>query len=134
MPGPQFPLYLLGHKMLHWYPYVPVGGEMTVNCAVLSYNGAMYFGFSGDVHAAPDLRRLETLLKLSFTELREAAGVRPPRKNKKKRVHAKTQTSSVTPPTSAETVHVSIPLPSVESRREPEPTAEAEKILTQLIA
>ena len=81
VPGPQVPLYLLGHKMLHCYPYVPVGGEMAVNCAVLSYNGAVYFGFSGDTHAAPDLRRLEKLLQESFVELREGVGLRlTPRK------------------------------------------------------
>jgi diacylglycerol O-acyltransferase / wax synthase len=73
--GPQSPLYLLGHKMLDWYPYVPVGGEMALNCAILSYNGVTYFGFSGDVHAAPDLGRLEALLRLSFAELRQAAGL-----------------------------------------------------------
>ena len=73
VPGPQYPLYLLGHKILHCYPYVPIGGEMSLNCAILTYNGMAYFGFSGDVHAAPDLRRLERLLKLSFTELRDAA-------------------------------------------------------------
>ena len=92
VPGPQYPLYLLGHKMLHWYPYVPVGGEMALNCAILTYNGTAYFGFSGDVHAAPDLRRLEELLKLSFKELREAAGVTPPQrreKEDKKRVRAR---------------------------------------------
>ena len=77
VPGPQFPLYLLGHKMLHCYPYVPVGGEMAMNCAILSYNGTVYFGFSGDVHAAPDLRRLEHLLNESFAELRDAARIRP---------------------------------------------------------
>src|SRR5438270_9121960 len=27
VPGPQSPLYLLGHKMLEWYPYVPVRSE-----------------------------------------------------------------------------------------------------------
>ena len=75
VPGPQFPLYLLGHKMLHCYPYVPVGGEMAVNCAILSYNGTVYFGFSGDVHAAPDLRQLEKLLKATFTELRLQLGL-----------------------------------------------------------
>jgi diacylglycerol O-acyltransferase / wax synthase len=79
VPGPQSPLYLLGHKLLDWYPYVPVGGEMAVNCAILSYNGTVYFGFSGEVHAAPDLRRLETLLRRSFAELREAAEISPPR-------------------------------------------------------
>ncbi len=54
VPGPQAPLYVLGHKMLHWYPYVPVGGEMAVNCAILSYNGMVYFGFSADAHVVPD--------------------------------------------------------------------------------
>ncbi len=81
VPGPQYPLYLLGHKMLDWYPYVPVGGEMAVNCAILSYNGKIYFGFSGDVHAAPDLKRMEKLLQTSFVELREAVGLRPPKKS-----------------------------------------------------
>ena len=85
VPGPQYPLYLLGHKILHCYPYVPVGGEMALNCAILTYNGTAYFGFSGDVHAAPDLRRLENLLTSSFTELREAAGVTSPRRIKKRR-------------------------------------------------
>ena len=68
--GPEAPLYLLGHKMLDWYPYVPVGGEMALNCAILSYNGFAYFGFSGDVHAAPDLTRLEGLLRQSFDALK----------------------------------------------------------------
>jgi len=80
VPGPQFPLYLLGRKMVDWYPYVPVGGEMSVNCAILSYNGTVYFGFSGYAHAAPDLRRMEKLLKASFTELREAALAKPPKR------------------------------------------------------
>src|SRR4029077_18380700 len=85
VPGPQFPLYLLGRKMLHCYPYVPVGGEMAVNCAILSYNGMVYFGFSGDVHAAPDLRRMEDLLMTSFAELRDAVGIKPPQKKKRPR-------------------------------------------------
>jgi diacylglycerol O-acyltransferase len=80
VPGPQFPLYLLGHKMLSWYPYVPIGGEMTVNCAILSYNGVVYFGFTGDAHAVPDLRRLEGFLNLSLTELQKAARIRAPQK------------------------------------------------------
>ena len=76
VPGPQTPLYLLGHKMLNWYPYVPIGGQMAVNCAVLSYNGVTYFGFSGDVHAAPDLQRMRRLLQASRLEMLQAAGCR----------------------------------------------------------
>jgi len=79
VPGPQFPLYLLGHKMLKWYPYVPVGGEMTLNCAILSYNGAVYFGFSGCSQAAPDLGRVVSLLKASATELCRATGIKSSR-------------------------------------------------------
>jgi len=79
VPGPQYPLYLIGHKLLRWYPYVPVGGEMAVNCAILSYDGKVFFGFSGDVHAAPDLGRMEKFVKVSFAELRSA--LRTPRKN-----------------------------------------------------
>ncbi|HXZ42411.1 MAG TPA: wax ester/triacylglycerol synthase family O-acyltransferase [Terriglobales bacterium] len=136
VPGPQYPLYLLGHKMLHWYPYVPVGGEMAVNCAILSYDGKLYFGFSGDTHAAPDLRRLEALLKTSFTELRDAAGIHPPRK-KKKIVRGKAQVRSKPAP-SAVTVRVPIPIPlssaSVKPTAERGSTNEEEKILTRLIA
>ncbi|MBZ5599413.1 MAG: wax ester/triacylglycerol synthase family O-acyltransferase [Acidobacteriia bacterium] len=82
VPGPQFPLYLLGHKMLSWYPYVPIGGEMTVNCAILSYNGTAYFGFTGDAHAVPDLGRLEGLLKVSLAELQKAARIGVQRKKR----------------------------------------------------
>src|SRR5271167_3934739 len=79
--------------MVHCYPYVPVGGEMNLNCAILTYNGTAYFGFSADSQAVPDLQRLETLLKTSYTELHKAAGLRAPdvapraphKKEKKKR-------------------------------------------------
>jgi diacylglycerol O-acyltransferase len=86
VPGPQVPLYLLGHKMLRWYPYVPIGGEMGVNIAVLTYDGTAYFGFTGDVKAAPDLERFEEFLRESFAELKAAAGLKPaPRKRARAR-------------------------------------------------
>jgi len=141
VPGPQVPLYLLGHKMLQCYPYVPVGGEMAVNCAILSYNGTVYFGFSGDVHAAPDLKRLEELLQQSFTELREAAGISPPQQGKKKIQGRKgvrrkrPVTARITIP--AETVFsapVSMNLAPLELKREIGPTpTEQETARTQFI-
>ncbi|MGA9861578.1 MAG: wax ester/triacylglycerol synthase family O-acyltransferase, partial [Terriglobales bacterium] len=154
VPGPQYPLYLLGHRMLRWYPYVPVGGEMTVNCAILSYDGTVYFGFGGDVHAAPDLRRLEAFLKTSFEELREAAGIKPPDKGEKKvrektqevkpprqsgkKVRARTQEASQPAPQPAATVRVTIPLTvpplPVKLAQAPPPTTDEERVLTQMIA
>jgi diacylglycerol O-acyltransferase len=98
VPGPQSPLYMLGRRMSRLYPYVPVGGEMALNCAILSYDDTMYFGFSGDVHAVPDMRRLEEFLQLSFTELREAAGLTPGKKSPRRRgVQTKAPGISKTP-------------------------------------
>ena len=104
--------------MLEWYPYVPVGGEMAVNCAILSYNGTIYFGFSGDVQAAPDLKCMEKLLQTSFTELREAVNLRPSRTSR-----VKSQRRAVP---AARVAAKAQPVPVVEavvseSKRKPEP-------------
>ena len=115
VPGPQFPLYLLGHKMLQWYPYVPIGGELALNCAILSYDGMVYFGFSGDAHAAPDLPRLEKLLQANFTDLCEAAGIRSPKKNANRKRANKPAKPTTVPAASTsnppETTSVKEPLP-----------------------
>ena len=136
VPGPQYPLYVLGHKMVRCYPYVPVGGEMAVNCAILSYDGTIYFGFSGDVHAAPDLRRLEEFLKLSFEELRDASAVNTLQKPKNVRAKAREKTKPAPEP--ATTVQVSIPPtvppPSVKSAKLTRPITDEEKVLTQMTA
>ena len=134
VPGPQFPLYLLGHKLSHCYPYVPVGGELAVNCAILSYNGSVYFGFSGDVHAAPDLRRLEKLLTTSFTELRAAVGIRPVERQKvqkNRKVKAVVFASA-----KAESAANATPdtFPPIEPKRvERAPTSVRENSLTQMV-
>jgi diacylglycerol O-acyltransferase len=84
--GPEATLYLLGHKMLRCYPYVPIGGDIGINCAVLTYDGTAYFGFTGDAHAAPDLGRLEKYLTTSFAALRKSVGgrTRPPKRGPSK--------------------------------------------------
>lgn len=69
IPGPQVPLYLMGHKMVSWYPYVPIGGEMGLNCAILSYSGTAYFGFTCDVGAVPDPEQLEKFVAATCAEL-----------------------------------------------------------------
>jgi diacylglycerol O-acyltransferase len=135
VPGPQFPLYLLGHKMEQCYPYVPVGGEMAVNCAILSYNGTAYFGFSGDAQAAPDLRRLEKLLKESFEQLRDAAGIR----THKKPVRRKRRIGKPAAAGPAKTVPapgvIASSVSSLESKRvpPPAPVAGQENVLKQFV-
>ncbi len=58
VPGPQVPLYLRGGKMLEAYPYVPLLKNTAVGVAILSYNGQLNFGLSGDWDAVPDLEVL----------------------------------------------------------------------------
>ena len=135
VPGPQHPLYLLGRKMLTWYPYVPVGGELAVNCAILSYDGTVFFGFSGDMHAAPDLSRMEKFLKISFAELRDAVMPRRKRFPRTKKVPAKTQ--AATTPAATATVRESsftTVASSVATALEPQPIAEKAKHGAQLVA
>ncbi|PSH04337.1 MAG: hypothetical protein CXZ00_08260 [Acidobacteria bacterium] len=77
--GPRTPLYLRGHRMLASYPYVPIGGEMGMNCAVLSYDGTLFVGFTGDARAIPDLELLPLFFQESFAELKKAVGIDTPK-------------------------------------------------------
>ena len=85
VPGPKTPLYLLGHKLISAYPYVPIGGEMGMNCAVMSYNETLFVGFTGDAPAIPDLSSLATCFAESFAELRDAFGTRLPERVRTRR-------------------------------------------------
>ncbi len=137
VPGPQCPLFLNGHKLLRCYPYVPVGGEMAVNCAILSYNGSVYFGFSGDAQAAPDLKQLEKLLKTSFEELRAAVGIRPP--DRKRALSKRPFAANAARPAKTDSVLSDVPSTSEFSSLEPKtapqpaPATEQQKVLTQFI-
>jgi WS/DGAT/MGAT family acyltransferase len=55
VPGPQFPLYAVGRKMLRAFPYVPLGGQMRIGIAIFSYDGEVNFGITGDYDTTADL-------------------------------------------------------------------------------
>ena len=55
VPGPQFPLYAAGRKMLRAFPYVPLGGQIRIGIAIFSYNGEVNFGITGDYDTTSDL-------------------------------------------------------------------------------
>ena len=69
IPGPQVPLYCLGAQMVEVYPLAPLSRNLTINVAVLSYCGELYFGIVGDGAAAPDLEILAGGIEDSFAEL-----------------------------------------------------------------
>ncbi len=55
VPGPQFPLYVLGREMLEAYPVAFLPENHALAIAIMSYNGQMNFGLLGDFDALPDI-------------------------------------------------------------------------------
>jgi WS/DGAT/MGAT family acyltransferase len=55
VPGPQFPLYVLGREMLKAIPVAFLPENHALAIAIMSYNGQMNFGLLGDFDALPDI-------------------------------------------------------------------------------
>jgi diacylglycerol O-acyltransferase / wax synthase len=75
VPGPQFPLYLMGRELREINPMVPLAKGQALGIAIMSYNGRMNFGLLGDWDAMGDLDALAADLEASLEELASAAGV-----------------------------------------------------------
>jgi diacylglycerol O-acyltransferase len=78
VPGPQFPLYLLGRRLQVLYPVVPLAQRQALGIAVMSYDGHLGFGLLGDYDALPELEMIERDLEWGVASLARAAGLRPP--------------------------------------------------------
>ncbi len=78
VPGPRFPLFILGRQMVAAYPYVPIGDNVRISIAIFSYLDRFSFGVTADFDAAPDLDVLTEGISRGVAELRErSAGARP---------------------------------------------------------
>jgi diacylglycerol O-acyltransferase / wax synthase len=73
VPGPQIPLYLAGHQLLHWYPIGPLGRNLGLFNAILSYNQTLTITATVDPALMPDAWRYVSLLRKAFDELQQAA-------------------------------------------------------------
>jgi diacylglycerol O-acyltransferase / wax synthase len=76
VPGPQFPLYLMGREMLDPFPMVPLASGQGLGIALMSYNGRLDFGLVGDYELLWDIEGLADDVWGSLAELAEAAGVK----------------------------------------------------------
>ena len=76
VPGPQFPLYCLGREMLEDRPFVPISHGVRVSTAILSYNGRLFFGITGDYATAPDVHVLAAAASAGIEQLCERARTR----------------------------------------------------------
>ncbi len=75
VPGPQFPLYLLGRRLQALYPVVPLARRQALGIAVMSYDGRLGFGLLADYDALPELETIARELERAIAALAGAAGV-----------------------------------------------------------
>lgn len=73
VPGPQFPLYMLGRQLDALFPMVPLGENTALGIALISYNGQLNFGLTADYDALADVAILAEELRQSLEELLGAA-------------------------------------------------------------
>ncbi|MFD6881575.1 wax ester/triacylglycerol synthase family O-acyltransferase [Rhodococcus sp. NPDC060084] len=72
-PGPQYPLYLGGARLLGMYPVSPLLKNQALSVALTSYDGKIYYGLNADRDAMPDVHVLTSLLHESLEELSDAS-------------------------------------------------------------
>ena len=73
VPGPQFPLYLLGREMQEIVPIAFLPEDHALAIAIMSYNGKVDFGLLADYDAMPDVDRISDLIMESLDELLQVA-------------------------------------------------------------
>ena len=86
VPGPQFPLYVLGHVLEEVFPIAFLPRDHALAIAIMSYNGALNFGLLGDFDALPDIASIgeaiaaekDALLALARAEAGNGKAPRPP--------------------------------------------------------
>jgi len=71
VPGPQFPVYVLGARMLACYPVVPLFQNQALGLALFSYDGRLYWGFNSDWDVVPDLHDLVAAVEHELDALSE---------------------------------------------------------------
>jgi WS/DGAT/MGAT family acyltransferase len=71
VPGPQFPLYAAGARLLAPYPVVPLARGQAVSVGLTSYDGGVFYGLNADRDAMTDVAVLAECITDSLAELRE---------------------------------------------------------------
>jgi diacylglycerol O-acyltransferase len=69
VPGPQFPLYVLGRKMESIFPMVPLARRQALCVGIMSYDGQVNFGLIGDYDAMADLDSFALDLEAATEEI-----------------------------------------------------------------
>jgi WS/DGAT/MGAT family acyltransferase len=94
VPGPQFPLYVLGRKMESIFPMVPLARRQALCVGIMSYNGQVNFGLIGDYDAMADLDSFALDLEAATQEVIDTI---PAKKQAKKRKAAAASSNGAGP-------------------------------------
>ncbi len=76
VPGPPFPLYVAGAKVLDTYPMGPIFDGGALNITLMSYLDRVDFGLVACPDLVPDVWSIADGLRDALDELEAAAGVR----------------------------------------------------------
>lgn len=68
-PGPQFPLYASGARMMEVFPVVPLARHQALAVGVTSYDGRIFYGLNADRDAMSDVDVIADLISESLAEL-----------------------------------------------------------------
>ena len=74
VPGPQFPLFAAGSRMLAVFPVVPLARGQGLSIGMTSYDGRVYFGLNADRDSVGDVDVLADLIEQEVGQLVETAG------------------------------------------------------------
>jgi diacylglycerol O-acyltransferase len=73
IPGPQFPLYTGGSRLLEVWPFAPLYASMGLGIAVVSYDGQVFFGLTAEPSIVPDVEDFTRYLAEAAEACREVS-------------------------------------------------------------
>jgi hypothetical protein len=85
VPGPQFPLYVMGRRLELIFPVAFLAGDRALAIAIMSYSGSMNFGLIGDYDALPDIDVIAEGIEDALAELLSRARGERPRRSPRRR-------------------------------------------------
>ncbi len=99
VPGPRHALYARGRRMTSYLPFVPIAQGMRVGVAMLSYDGTVGFGLTGDWDSVSDLQPMVDGIQAELAALLGEAEPPKPRRPRSARRPRSRSVSAARPPT-----------------------------------